>query len=78
MEDITLIIKIPKEFCKHYYTDRFEESLQRIKVDVKDSIYHRNNVSGNYEIETLDMIIDAFKNSKEVLYLSTDSIIAKY
>ena len=74
---LKLLINIPKEFECHLYTDKFEDSLQRIKTDVKDSIYHRHNISGNYEIETLDMLIEAFKNSKEVLYIDTDSIITR-
>lgn len=75
--ELTLLIKIPKEFECHLYTDKFEDSLQRIKIDVKDSIYHKHKISGNYEIETIDMLIEAFKKSKEVLAFDPASIIMR-
>lgn len=59
-----VIIDIPEEFEKHFNFDNFEDSLERIKLDVVDSIYCTEaSSSGKYEIETIDMLIKAFKES---------------
>ena len=58
-----IVIKIPKEFEEHFKSDRFEDSLQRVRFDIHKSIIGNKNVlSGNYEIETLDMLTEAFLN----------------
>ena len=57
-----IIINIPKEFENHFNSDRFEDSMQRIKQDIKDMICGGDVcISGNYEVETLDMLIKSFK-----------------
>ena len=57
-----VVINIPEEFEKHFNFDNFEDSLERIKLDVVDSIYCTEaSSSGKYEIETIDMLIKAFK-----------------
>ena len=59
-----IVIDIPKEFEEHFNSDRFEDSLQRVRFDIHKSIIGNKNVlSGNYEIETLDMLTEAFLNS---------------
>lgn len=50
-------IEIPKEFEWHFTKDRFEDSLHRLRTDI-------HCLAGNYEMETLDMLIEAFKNAK--------------
>ena len=56
-----IIIKIPKEFENHFNSDKFEDSLQRVRFDIhKAMIAKRCILSGNYEIETLDMLTKAF------------------
>lgn len=58
-----IVIKIPKEFEEHFNSDRFEDSLQRVRVDIHKSIIGNKFVlSGNREIETLDMLTEAFLN----------------
>lgn len=58
-----LIIEIPKEFEEHFKSDRFEDSLQRVRFDIhKFKIGNKNMLSGNREIETLDMLTEAFLN----------------
>jgi hypothetical protein len=54
-------LKIPKEFEYHFNYDRFEDSFHRLNADV-------HSLAGNYEKETVDMLIEAFKNAvvKEV------------
>jgi hypothetical protein len=49
-------IEIPKEFEEHFNDDRFEDSLYRLYVDA-------NCAAGNYEKETVIMLIEAFKNA---------------
>lgn len=56
-----IVIKIPKEFENHFNSDKFEDSLQRIRFDIHKAIIARKDIlSGNYEIETLDMLTEAF------------------
>jgi hypothetical protein len=50
-------IEIPKEFETHFTKDRFEGSLNRLRVDA-------HSLAGNYEKETAIMLIEAFKNAK--------------
>ena len=57
-----ITLNIPCEFCKHYLNDKFKDSLCRIKEDVKDTNY--KGLSGNYEIELLEMLIQAFEKSE--------------
>ena len=52
-----IIIEIPKEFENHFLQDRFEDSLERLNADA-------HCLAGNYEQETLIMLINAFKNAK--------------
>ena len=57
-----VIINIPKEFESHFNFDRFEDSMQRIRQDIKDAICGEEVcASGNYEVETLDMLIEVLK-----------------
>ena len=52
-----ILIEIPKEFEKSFKEDRFEDSLHRLNADA-------HCLAGNYEQETLIMLIKAFKNAK--------------
>lgn len=53
-----IVIKIPKEFESHFYNDRFKDSLERIKYDIRPTD-ERIMLSGRYEVETIDMLLDA-------------------
>ena len=61
-----ITIEIPKEFEKHFNEDRFKDSLERVITDVNYQIKKELSISGNYEIETLEMLINAFKTAKLV------------
>ena len=52
-------IEIPKEFEEHFKQDKFKDSLERIMADLKNSL-----CAGNYEYETIEMLEEAFENSK--------------
>lgn len=59
-----IILDIPKEFEKHFNKDRFKDSLKRIITDVTDEIESDFSISGRYEIELCEMLIEAFKNTE--------------
>jgi hypothetical protein len=60
-----IVIEIPKEFEEYFNSDRFEDILQRVRVDIHKSIISgRFVLSGNREKEALDMLTDAFLNSE--------------
>ena len=50
-------IDIPKEFEEHFKQDRFEDTLRRLRADA-------HLIAGNYEKETVIMLIKAFQNAK--------------
>lgn len=50
-------VEIPKEFEEHFNQDRFEDALRRLNADA-------HLLAGNYEQETAEMLIEAFKNGK--------------
>jgi len=72
-----LLIEIPSEFGLDFINNRFEDCFQRLLHDTKDRIdKHNILLAGNYEIETCEMFIKAFKNAVEVqLYEPIDSDI---
>ena len=72
-----LLIDIPSEFGLDFINNRFEDCFQRLLHDTKDRIdKHNILLAGNYEIETCEMFIKAFKNAVEVqLYEPIDSDI---
>lgn len=50
-------IEIPWAYEADWLDNRFEDALRRLKVDA-----HR--IAGNYEKETAEMLINAFKNAE--------------
>jgi len=62
-----LIIDIPNEFEEHFNNDRFKDSLEHIEADIYDCINTTQNVliiSGNYELELINMFIEAFEKAE--------------
>lgn len=58
-----IVIDIPENFENHFNSDKFEDSLQRVRFDIHKAFAENKDVlSGNYEIETLDMLTEAFLN----------------
>lgn len=68
-----VLINIPTDFERHFYLDKFDDSLKRIQTDVKSEFRASNSISGNYELELIDMLIKAFKNAM-VTIVATDVI----
>lgn len=62
---MTLLLEIPKEFEEHITYDKFQDSLNRIYGDLKGDI-GRGILSGNYEMELLNMLMIAFNSAKVV------------
>lgn len=59
-------IDIPNNFIKHYNNDKFIDSLERIRCDIRHLIETDNlNLSAMYELELIEMLIDSFKKSKK-------------
>lgn len=52
-----LTIQIPEEFEQDFISDKFEDFFKRVLADM-------NCVCGNYEKETAEMFIKAFKEAK--------------
>ena len=61
-----LIIDIPKDFEQHFNEDRFKDSLLRLKADTNYGLKHESTISGIYEIELLDMLVEVFDKSEVV------------
>ena len=61
-------IDIPKEFEKHFKQDKFKDSFERIMSDFKYCL-----CVGNYEYETIEMLEEAFENSKSAY--SVDKVV---
>lgn len=61
-----IVIDIPKEFKSHFNNDRFNDSLGRVIFDIEQCNRHGSEydaLSGNYEIETLEMLKDSVENA---------------
>ena len=58
-----IMIDIPKEFEEHFNQDKFKDSITRITADVISQVY---SISGDYEIELLDMLSEAFEKAESI------------
>jgi hypothetical protein len=58
-----LLIEIPKEFEEHFNTDRFKDSLERVRTDIQ---YHGNPISGLYERELIEMLRDTMTKAEVI------------
>ena len=67
---MTLLLEIPKEFEEHITYDKFQDSLERIYEDLKGDVGHRI-LSGNFEMELLNMLMTAFNSAKVVQPLAS-------
>jgi hypothetical protein len=61
-----LIIDIPQEFEAHFNQDKFKDSIGRIAADVISQVYEENSISGNYEMELLNMLSEAFEKAESI------------
>ena len=61
-----LMIDIPKDFEQHFNEDKFKDSLLRLKADANYGLEHESTISGNYEIELLDMLVVAFEEAEVI------------
>lgn len=71
-----IVFDIPKEFEAHFKEDKFKDSLDRVRYDIKSIIGKGGGVSWNYELETIDMLIKAFEESKPIEQFLAKSKIA--
>lgn len=56
-----IVLKIPEEFEQDFNTDRFKECFERVLLDCK--AWDCAGISGNYEHETLEKLLDAFNEA---------------
>lgn len=62
-----VLIEIPKEFEEHFNNDKFEDSLERIRADIKVNLENETTqLSGRYEMELAEMLRDAMSKSEVV------------
>ena len=62
-----LLIEIPKEFEEHFSNDKFEDSLERIRADIKFNLENETTqLSGNYEMELAEMLRDTMEKAEVV------------
>ncbi len=58
-------LEIPKEFESDFNKDRFKDFFMRVRTDIEYSLDNKEiRLAGNYEKETADMFIEAFKNAQ--------------
>lgn len=78
-----ITIDIPQDFEEHFNQDKFKDSMGRIAADIIFQVYSEDSVSGNYEIELLEMLSGAFetaetKESTEALNKLKDKLNQAY
>lgn len=56
-----IVLKIPEEFEQDFNADKFKECFERVLLDCKAWDYA--GISGKYEHETLEMLLDAFSEA---------------
>ena len=61
-----LVIDIPEDFEQHFNGDKFKDSLLRLKADTNYGLEHESTISGIYEIELLDMLVEAFEEAEVI------------
>lgn len=66
-----VVLDIPQEFESDFEErdylkgTQFEDSMLRIKADIKSALDKNDfGAAGNYELETVEMLIEAFRNAK--------------
>lgn len=58
----TVKLEIPDEFREHWNTDRFKDSMERIRIDTKvDGV-----LSGKYEVELVDMLKKSLEKAEVI------------
>ena len=64
-EDNTYVMFVlPKPFIRHFKEDKFEDSFERIKADIRADLENKiYGCSGNYELEVIEMLEVALKHS---------------
>lgn len=69
-----ITIDIPKEFEQHFNEDKFKDSLLRLETDIRYDLRHDNTISGLYEIELLDMLVEAFEKAEILTESKNDDL----
>ena len=66
-----IALEVPNDFMKHYNQDKFCDSLKRVEHDILPCLveYEKDEntkiyLSGRYEVELIQMLVEAFNKSK--------------
>lgn len=71
-----IVIDIPKEFVSHWKNDKFNGSLERVLQDIKQYRYDHNfMLSGLYDEETVEMLIDVLSKSENAQSMSISDML---
>lgn len=62
---MVILFNVCDAFLNHFLSDNFVDSLHRISSDVKSLNLH--GLSGNYELELIEMLIHSFSDSYVVI-----------
>ena len=64
-----VLFKLPKPFIRHFEEDKFEDSFERIKADIRASLENKTyGCSGNYELEVIEMLEEALRASNIIRF----------
>ena len=74
-----IALEIPDNFKKHYEQDKFCDSLKRVECDIKPCLveYEKDDntkiyLSALYEVELIQMLVEAFNKSKVYTFAGYD------
>lgn len=67
--NVYVMFALPKPFIRHFREDKFEDSFERIKADIRASLDNKTyGCSGNYELEVTEMLEEALKVSNIIRF----------
>lgn len=64
-----VMFELPKPFIRHFKEDKFADSFERIKTDIRVALENENyGCSGNYELEMIEMLEEELKKSNLIYF----------
>lgn len=63
-DDMKFVIDIPEREFKGEIADRFQDFFMRLQAEIQHRLSSNDTlVCGNYELETIEMLLKSFKNA---------------
>jgi hypothetical protein len=73
-----IIINVPDRGFSVDIEDKFQDFFKRLEVDTKEHLMNDTSLlCGNYELETIEMFLDAFKEMKVIPSNATNGDMIK-